>query len=93
MLQRELFYASQGRGGYVTYADQRSEIKFYYEFGGGDCVAIIFIPPPDRWESDTRRPLAERKEILAFVAERALADQVSSGHYRISDQFIELFSG
>ncbi len=91
MTKRRLLYVSQGRGGYVVYKDNISEINFYYEFGGGDCVAIIFIPEPAKWMQETKRPLSERDAIISFVASQATHDQVSNGHFKISDNYIEIF--
>lgn len=87
-----LQYSSEGRGGSVIYQDAVSTIRFYYEFGGGNCVAIIFIPGVATWVNETGRSLEERDAILQFVADRCLKDQVSSGYVTISDQFIELFT-
>jgi len=91
-MQRSITYSSQGRGGSVIYQDAQSSIRFYYEFGGGNCVAILFIPDMASWEKETGRPIAERDSILDFVARQCLHDQVSSGYFRISDQFIEFFT-
>ncbi len=90
-MYRKLQYANQGRGGYVIYTDSQSEIKLDFEFGGGNCVAIIFIPSAEKWSTETGRPVSERDETLLFIASQALNDQVSNGYYKITDQFIELF--
>jgi len=90
-MARKLSYINLGRGGYVVYKDAVSEIKFDFEFGGGNCVAIIFIPPTQQWAAATQRMIDEREGILEFVASQALRDQVSNGRYKISDNSIELF--
>lgn len=90
-MTQQLFYHNQGRGGTVVYKDAVSEIRFDFEFGGGNCVAIIFIPSPDTWDAATNRALSEREEIVTFVAKQSLHDQVSQGYYQISEQYIELF--
>ena len=91
-MNKKLYYNTIGRGGTVTYEDEHSNIQFDFEFGGGNCVAIIFIPSPEHWESQTKRIVAERNSILDFVAQKATLDQVSNGHYKISDNYIEIFS-
>lgn len=90
-MKRSLQYISMGRGGYVVYRDDISEIKFDYEFGGGDCIAIIFIPAENNWTRSTQRPLADRDAILQFVATQATRDQVSNGYFTLSDNFIEIY--
>ncbi len=90
-MHQSLHYISEGRGGSVIYKDEQSSIRFYYEFGGGNCVAFLFLPTSTEWEAATGRPLADRDSILLFVAEQCLKDQVPGGYYKISDDFIELF--
>lgn len=90
-MRRKLEYLNKGRGGYVVYKDGEGEIQMYFEFGGGHCVAIIDVPSETNWTATTRRPLEERQAILAFVAERAIRDQVPGGYYKLSEHSIEIF--
>ncbi len=80
-----------GRGGYIEYHDDKNPLRFSFEFGGRDCIVIIFIPTPENWEKETNRTFSERNDILKFVAEQSIQDQVSGGYYKLSDQFIELY--
>lgn len=89
-MQPSLQYQNQGRGGTVVYTDAISSIPFSFEFGGGDCVAIIFIPSPGEWVKNTGRTLDDRETVIRFVAQQCLHDQVSNGYYSISEHFIEL---
>lgn len=50
----KLEYLTNGRDGYVIYKDNISILQFYYEFGGGDCVAIISVPSVKKWEEETK---------------------------------------
>lgn len=88
---QQLSYINNGRGGTVIYKDDISEIKFDFEFGGGNCVAIIFTPTPDEWEYSTKRKFEERDAIIQFVAEQSLRDQVAGGYYSLYDSYIELY--
>jgi len=90
-MNRSLLYNNQGRGGTVIYKDNTSTIHFDFEFGGGDCIAIIFIPSEKYWETQTGRSLSERKDILEFVAVQSAKDQTFNGTYKILDSFIELY--
>ena len=89
---QNLEYISQGRDGYVVYKDETSTIKFYFEFGGGNCVAIIFVPTADKWESNTKRSLEERENILNYVGQQATKDQTKNGRFKIQDNCIEIYS-
>ena len=91
-MQPTLEYHNQGRGGAVVYRDEEGDIRMSFEFGGGDCVAIIFVPAAEHWTRSTNRPVADRESILTFVAERAVRDQTSGGSYTLSDSWIEIFS-
>lgn len=87
-----LKYVNEGRGGTVIYADETSSIHFSFEFGGANCVAIIFIPEEKYWHSETGRKLQKRKSIIEYTAQQALKDQVRNGTYQIKDNCIELYS-
>lgn len=86
-----LRYISMGRGGSVIYQDDLGELSFSYEFGAGDCVAILFVPSPAHWEAQTGRPAADRTPVLTFVARQAVRDQAAGGTYRLYDDFIEIY--
>ncbi len=90
-MTESLKYQTEGRGGVVIYSSSSSTLRFQFEFGGGNCVAIIFIPSTNEWESETGRSIDERQPILEFVARQALQDQASDGWFEIKDQYIELY--
>jgi hypothetical protein len=85
-----LLYTNNGRSGYVIYKDDTGELSFYVEFGGGDYIAIIYIPSPSSWESDTKRSVAEREAIINFIGRQAVNDQATGGFYRLSASAIEI---
>ena len=91
-MKQKLEYINKGKGGYVIYKDKQSTLQFYFEYGGGNCVAIIFVPTTSEWPETTKRPIEDRIMILTFVAEQAVKDQVPTGFYKISEDFIDLFS-
>ena len=91
-MKQKLEYINQGRGGYVVYKDGQSDIKLFFEYGGGNCVAIIYVPSIEDWTKKTSRPIADRKEILTFVAEQSIKDQAPNSIYELSDTCIEIFS-
>jgi len=91
-MTQKLEYINQGRGGYVIYRDNETEFKLSFEFGGGDCIAIIYIPTIEEWTSKTNKPLAERLNILKFIAEQSIRDQAPNCIYELSDNCIEIFN-
>ncbi len=88
-MNQQLSYFNQGRSGNILYKDEFGSIKLYYEFGGGDCVAIIFLPDynewSETWEKDTWN------EVLAFIAKQVISDQAPDCHFRIGETSIEIF--
>jgi hypothetical protein len=91
---RRIEYGPGGRGGTLYYVDTERRITFYWEFGGGDCIASIDLPTEEHWEKTTGAPLAEREAIVQFVAESVLRDQVpSGGFYKMGEKETSLWSG
>jgi len=46
---RRVEYGPSGRGGNLYYVDTETRIEFWWEFGGGDCIAIIGEPTREHW--------------------------------------------
>jgi hypothetical protein len=91
-MEQKLEYLNEGRGGYVVYKDGQGDIKLFFEYGGGNCVAIIYVPTIAEWSNKTNRPLVDRNSILTFIAEQAIKDQAPQSYYEISDTCIEIFN-
>lgn len=87
---KRVIYSQSGRGGTITYQDGETDIPLDWEFGGGNCVVIIFVPTEAQWEKATGLPLSERLPVLEFVAQQVIRDQAPSCRYEISDPWIEI---
>jgi len=92
-MKKKVQYTNKGRYGYVLYTEGDSVIQLYYEFGGGNCVAIINVPEIHEWEQSTQLPLADREKVLRFIAEQVVKDQTRHGTYRLTDNTIEILTG
>ena len=90
-MEQKLEYINEGRGGYVIYKDEVGELKFFFEYGGGNCVVIIYVPSINDWANKTKRPLTQRQTVLTFVAERSIKDQAHNCSYSLSNICIEIF--
>lgn len=87
-----LAYTSAGRGGTMSYRDDRASFNLWWEFAMEPAVAIIGVPDPATWERTTGIPLEERQATLAWIAQRALHDQVPGGGlFRIAKDHITLY--
>lgn len=89
-MSAQLHYTQNGRGGTITYREESICIHFDWEFGGGNCVAIVFVPTEAQWEKTTGLSLAKRLPILEFVAQQVVRDQAPTCRYEISDPWIEI---
>jgi len=76
-------YENQGRGGYVILQIGEQTCRFWYEFGGGNALAIIDVPSAEHWENLTTIPLNQREKILHFIGESVVADKAPGHYYRI----------
>jgi hypothetical protein len=88
---RHIEYGSSGRAGTIFYAEGETRIPFYYEFGGGNCVAYIDIPTIDKWESETKTPVGRRDDIIQFTATMVQARQAPDCRIEICDTAIKFF--
>ena len=91
-MEKKLEYINEGRGGYVVYNDGQKSLKFFFEYGGENCVVIIYVPTNQEWAKKTKRPIEDRQAILTFVAEQSIKDQAPGCYYEISDSCINIFS-
>ncbi len=86
---RHVEYESSGRSGTVYYTEGETRIPFYYEIGGGDCVAYIEIPPESQWETATKTSLERRDDIIHFLAQSVHARQAPHCRMEISADTIK----
>lgn len=85
-------YTSAGRGGDVLLYWGDKTVRFWWEFAGGDALAIIEVPAPDQWEARTGISLAQRDQALNFVAQRTVRNQApSGGRYVIHNNTITIY--
>jgi hypothetical protein len=81
-------YEDQGRSGNVIFYREDKVLRFEYEFGGGDTLAIVYIPTEENWISNTGLPLEDRMPILEFTAQRIIRDQAQGYQYVINPDTI-----
>lgn len=88
---RRLEFEGTFRGGTVHYIDSVRRIAFWHEMAGGGYHMMIDIPAADRWEAATGTPLAERDEIVRFVAEETRRVQAPSWNFEITATDIRFY--
>lgn len=87
------FY-SEGRGGSFTYQSQEGTFNGFWEFGGGDAIALLFFPSASQWEAQTKIPFKKRQWVMDFVGQKAVQHQTTGGRgsYDIEGDVIVLRS-
>lgn len=88
-----LRYANSGRGGTIYFENDETTFEMWWEFAGGDALAIINIPNENQWEGTTKIGLDSRNATLQFIGEQVIEDQNSgSGSFLIGDDFLTIYS-
>jgi hypothetical protein len=57
-----------GRSGHIEYLESGHTCKCYWEFGGGDTIAIISVPSAGEWDIKYHWAKGRRHEILNRIA-------------------------
>lgn len=87
-----LLYSSEGRSGTVFFESDEAKFDLWWEFGGGDGLAIIDIPSEQQWTARTKLPSEKRAAILDYIAQQVIQDQASGrGTYEISDNYLMIY--
>ena len=89
----QIAYQSEGRSGSVIFAHAGTRFSMYYEFAGGNALAIIDIPTVKNWTARTGLPLHTRDPLLRFIAATVAHDQTTNhtGTYTISANAITIY--
>jgi hypothetical protein len=74
-----------GREGYIFYHEGTQEIPFYWEYGGGDVIAIVRFVEPDKFAIERRR------EILERVAQELIRQQAPASRSEIDEQNLSIY--
>lgn len=74
---------NQGRSGRVVVDVGDRVVSFWHEIGGGSTKWFIDVPAPADWEARTGVPLAERDELLQFVATEVQRQQCPGWRFSI----------
>lgn len=86
-------YQSEGRGGYVVFAHRATRFSMYYEFAGGDALAVIDVPSAAHWTRQTGLPLDTREPLLHFIGATVAYDQTAdhAGRYKLGSSTLTIY--
>jgi hypothetical protein len=85
MLDWNVVISGQGRAGTITYSEGANSIRFAWELGGRDVIAIISGPSPQNWDSDLAWTIGRRQEILDRVAREAIRLKAPTANAEFTD--------
>lgn len=88
----KLIYEGSGRGGTIWFESRETRFDMWWEYAGGDALVIVAIPTKEEWEATTKLPVERRKDILTFIGEQIVVDQVSgTGSFIIGENVITVY--
>ncbi len=88
---RRLEYEGNYRAGTIYYCDGERRVGFWHEMCGGGVQFSINIPVAEHWEAQTGMPLAERDDVVAFIAEQVKHDQAPNWRYEITGSSVDFY--
>ncbi|MCW5898570.1 MAG: hypothetical protein KIT10_04810 [Flavobacteriales bacterium] len=78
MGQATVTITEEGRSGSVYYDSEGGRITGWWEFGGGDAVAIVYMGSASEWRHGHPWAMERRAEILRFVGDEVVRQKASS---------------
>lgn len=87
-------YESNGRCGYVVFSHRGTRFSLYYEFAGGDALAVIDVPSAHEWKRKTGLSLAARDPLLRFIGATVARDQTANhaGTYVLGTNTLTIYA-
>ena len=79
-----------GRAGLIRYRDGSGSHDFYWEFGGGRVVGIVFVPSPADWDAELPWAAGRRMDVLAWMAAEVCRQKCPRCGIEIGDRWVEL---
>ena len=69
---------SNGQSGKIQYIEgwwKPQTYEFYWEFGGGDAIAIVWFPNEEKWDATYPWARGRQKEIVTDMANKVRRKQ------------------
>jgi len=87
-LRDKVSIRQDGRSGDVVVTLPGGSRTFWWEFGGGSCIAFVSIPDPAQWAADRLLSALPREAFLRALANEVAAQQCAGARIEISDRAI-----
>jgi len=60
-------FSQSGGSGQAHYESEEGSFNLYWEFGGGDVLAIVNVPKPEHWLAQTGIAVERRAAVLDYI--------------------------
>jgi hypothetical protein len=77
---------TEGRSGSVVYTAEGGSISGWWEFAGGDAIAIANMGGAAEWERSYPWAVAERSSILGLIAQEMIRQKASGCRANIDEE-------
>lgn len=78
--------SSEGRGGSIVYLEGEQVISGWWEFGGGDTIAILSFDKASVWNNRYPWASERRREILERIAQEAIQQKAPTCRADIDEE-------
>ena len=84
---------TDGRSGSVIYTAEGGRISGWWEFGGGDALAIANMGSAEQWARSYPWAVAERSAILHFIVQEMIRQKAAGCRASVDEEsgWIELY--
>ncbi len=90
-LRGKVDITQDGRSGSVVVTLPGGTRSFWWEFGGGDCIAFVSVPSPAQWAADPLLATLPRESFLQSLGEEVARQQCVGARIVIDDASIAFF--
>ena len=85
-MSERVIITEEGRSGSVSYQEGDHRITGWWEFAGGDAVAIVNMGSASEWTHGHPWAVERRAAILRFVADEVVRQKASSCKAEIDEE-------
>lgn len=91
-MSKNIEIVESGKAGKIIYNEGVYKHEFDYEFGGGECLVLIWVPSEKEWANETQLNLEQRPQILEFIAHQIIFTKAKGCSFRITENNIAIIS-
>lgn len=90
-LRGKVEVTQDGRSGSVVVTLPGGTRSFWWEFGGGACIAFVSVPSPAQWAADPLLAALPRQSLLQSLGAEVARQQCAGARIVVDDSSIAFF--